>query len=275
MRVKQTKRVSVSLLPMPAAPRNCIHCHHWSLLWLVEWPSYTHGIDWTSGCQVSEILSFSLAKSKQNAQALKGSPNWLIVAPACRSLLFQDIERIIWIIWSHEFTWYHFVDWCSIDCKHLKRMPRNPSKVSCWPTLNVSLMLDVSHQWPTWPRTKSSSRSNWGTPEWHTAPHKVPVCRFGLVWTVCRFDEMLMPRSSVRSMRTTSPHISGRSSEKLVKTQQQGLPGRNSAICRSVSVAFKCRGPLDMRRLPCHGPGLRKAHANWGIAANLCPITIN
>ena len=66
--------------------------------------------------------------------------------------------------------------------------------------------------------------------------------------------EMLMPRSSVRSMRTTSP--AGRSSEKLVKTQ--GVPGRNSAICCSVSVAFKCRAPLDMRRLPCHGPGLRK-----------------
>ena len=67
--------------------------------------------------------------------------------------------------------------------------------------------------------------------------------------------EMLMPRSSVRSMRTTSVRA-GRSSEKLVKTQ--GVPGRNSAICCSVSVAFKCRAPLDMRRLPCHGPGLRK-----------------
>ena len=66
--------------------------------------------------------------------------------------------------------------------------------------------------------------------------------------------EMLMPRSSVRSMRTTSP--AGRSSEKLVKTQ--GVPGRNSAICCSVSVAFKCRAPLDMRRLPCHGPGHSK-----------------
>ena len=77
-----------------------------------------------------------------------------------------------------------------------------------------------------------------------------------------KMGEMLMPRSSVRSMRTTSP--AGRSSEKLVKTQ--GVPGRNSAICCSVSVAFKCRAPLDMRRLPCHGPGLRRY---------LCPIPIN
>ena len=74
--------------------------------------------------------------------------------------------------------------------------------------------------------------------------------------------ELLMPRSSVRSMRTTSP--AGRSSEKLVKTQ--GVPGRNSAICCSVSVASKCRAPLDMRRLPCHGPGLRRYR---------CPIPIN
>ena len=73
------------------------------------------------------------------------------------------------------------------------------------------------------------------------------------VWRLDQLVEMLMPRSSVRSMCATSP--AGRSIEKFVKTQ---LPGR-AAICCSWSEAFNCWAPLDMRRLPCHGPGLCKA----------------
>ena len=176
-------------------------------------------------------------------------------------------------IWSHEFTWYHFVDWCRLQTSQKNAQEPFESQllahaeclthVRCFaPVANmtsheVQQQKQLRNTWVTHCTTRSAGFGGFG---W-----------FGLVWTVCRFDEMLMPRSSVRSMRTTSPHISGRSGEKLVKTQQQGLPGRNSAICRSVSVAFKCRGPLEMRRLPCHGPGLRKLC----LAANLCQITIN
>ena len=152
-------------------------------------------------------------------------------------------------------------DTLQLDCQHCN-MARNPSNVSCWPRMNVSLRLDVSHQWPIWILTKSSSKSNWGTPEPHDADVKLCSDLSRYVSTAVKSDgltmfdqlvEMLMPRSSVRSMCTTSP--AGCSIEKFVKTQ---LPGR-AAICCSWSEAFNCWAPLDMRRLPCHGPGLRKA----------------
>ena len=76
-------------------------------------------------------------------------------------------------------------------------MARNPSKVSCWPRVNVSLRLDVSHQWPTWILTKSSSKSSWGTPELQMSS-SVKFCQ-GLsslmVWRIGRDADATVLRS--------------------------------------------------------------------------------
>ena len=168
------------------------------------------------------------------------------------------IERIIW---SHKFTWSHSSILYFVDCKHRKNNGQEPfqsqllthaeclTHVRCFaPVANM-----ISHE----VQQQKQLRNTWVTHCTTLSAGLVPVWwvwRFGVALMRRKMVEMLMPRSSVRSMRTTSP--AGRSSEKLVKTQ--GVPGRNSAICCGVSVAFKCRVPLDMRRLPCHGPGLRK-----------------
>ena len=142
---------------------------------------------------------------------------------------------------------------------------------------------NIARQWPGTPRKSAAdpgwmSHSGWmfrtnGQHESSQSPvakaaeeHLSSRCQVQSssvkVCPVWRFDElveMLMPRSSVRSMCTTSPAEC--SIEKFVKTQL--VPGR-AAICCSWSNAFNCWAPLDMRRLPCHGPGLRKAAAKLG-----------
>ena len=96
----QTTRVSAAWLPLLAAPPNCIHCRHESLLSLDGSPSCKRGRDWTSGCQVLKFRFsaslFTKSEIRKKKQPRSRSAKWLITAHAC---LPQFAYRNINYIW--------------------------------------------------------------------------------------------------------------------------------------------------------------------------------